>query len=191
MLALVALGHAGGPLAGGNNTCLAYTSHAGVGSPGKRQLEKPVPSRTGELAAPSGSASVELSEELPRAASGVCGWCAKSGQGGGGGGAGGIHVPCTAKFLLEGANPSLKQPLCPMRGMVDLGAHLRCVTGGQLEWKVLGLYAVAQGHARLRAQELQPTSALSCHVRLPYGSLFAALLIFTGLALCFYFPKRR
>lgn len=49
----------------------------------------------------------------------------------------GIHVPCTAKFLLEGANPSLKQPLCPMRGMMGLGAHLRCVAGAQLEGKGL------------------------------------------------------
>lgn len=78
MPALVALGHAGGPLTEESNTCLAYTSHAGVGSPGKRRLEKPVPSHTGELAAPSGSTLVELSEELPRAAGGVCGWCARS-----------------------------------------------------------------------------------------------------------------
>jgi len=133
---LVALGHAGGPLTGGSNTCLADTSHAGVGSPGKRQLEKPVPSHTGELAAPSGSALVELSEELPRVAGVVCGWCARSGRGGRGG-VGGIHVPCTAKFLLEGANPSLKELLCPVSGMVGLRAHLWCVAGAQLEGKML------------------------------------------------------
>lgn len=138
---LVALGHAGVPLAGGRNTCLAYTSHVRVGSPRKRRLEKPVPSHAGELAAPSGSTSVELSEELPRVAGGVCGWWARSGRGGRGGGgeggAGGIHTARTAKFLLEGANPSLKQPLCPMSGMVGLGAHSWCVAVTQLEGKVL------------------------------------------------------
>lgn len=46
-------------------------------------------------------------------------------------------MPHTAKFLLEGANPSLKQPDCAMRGMVGLGAHLWCVAGAQLEGKVL------------------------------------------------------
>lgn len=68
VLALVALGHAGGKLTRGSNTCLTCTSHTGVGSPRKRRLGKPVPSRTGELAAPSGSASQQLSQELPRVA---------------------------------------------------------------------------------------------------------------------------
>lgn len=100
-----------------------------------------MPSHAGELAAPSGSTSVELSEELPRVAGGVCGWWARSGRGGRGGGgeggAGGIHTARTAKFLLEGANPSLKQPLCPMSGMVGLAAHSWCVAVTQLEGKVL------------------------------------------------------
>lgn len=61
-------GHAGGKLTGRSNTCLACSSHTGVGSPRRRRLGKAVPSRTGELAAPSGSASEELSEELPRVA---------------------------------------------------------------------------------------------------------------------------
>lgn len=46
-------------------------------------------------------------------------------------------MPHTAKFLLEGPNPSLKQPDCPMRGMVGPGARLWCVAGAQLEGKVL------------------------------------------------------
>lgn len=118
----------------GSNTCLAHTSHTGVGSPGKRRLEKPVPSRRGKLAAPSGFALVELSEELPRVASGLCGWCAGSRRGGGGGGT--VHMPHTAKFLLEGPNPSLKQPLCPVRGVGGYGAHLQGVAGAQLEGRV-------------------------------------------------------
>lgn len=74
---VVPLGYTRGSFAQGSNTCLAYTSHVGVGSSRKRRLEKPVPSRTGKLAAPSGSALVEPSEDLPRAAGGVCGWCAR------------------------------------------------------------------------------------------------------------------
>lgn len=50
---------------------------------------------------------------------------------------------------------------------------------------------VTWGHVGLCVQALQPKSARSHHVHLPRGSLFAALLIFTGLAPCFYSPERQ
>lgn len=39
MPVLAGLAHARGALARGSNTCLAYTSHAGVGSPGRGVLK--------------------------------------------------------------------------------------------------------------------------------------------------------
>lgn len=151
----------------------------GSRQPRKRRLEKPVPSHTGELAAPSGSASVELCEELPRAAGRVCGWCAGCGRGGG---AGGMHVLCAAGFLLEGASPSLKQPLCPRMVIHWCGSPVCCwcLAGGEGATEAAaGPYAVTWGQAGLHSPELQPTSAPTCCMRLPYGKAFSWLCSFS------------